>query len=94
MVAMPGKSYSGPSTQLSMEELKAAVNLGKDVNQLAGTIGERNLNHNKGLQDTAQYIKPASLNRKTLSAARSSLSWSKTSGSPERLTAWLGGDCE
>jgi hypothetical protein len=59
MVVMPGKSYSGPPAQLSIEELKAAVNLHKDVNELAGAIGERNLEHYKGLQDAAQYIEDA-----------------------------------
>ena len=56
MVAMPGKSYSGSPPQFSLEELKAAVNLHKDVNYLAGTIGERNLDRYKNLQDASQYI--------------------------------------
>jgi Zn-dependent M28 family amino/carboxypeptidase len=56
MVAMPGKSYSGPPVPASLDELQSAVNLRKDVTYLAGTIGERNLYRYKGLQDAAQYI--------------------------------------
>ena len=56
MILMPGKSFSGPTPQFSLDELKAAVNLRKDVNYIAGTIGERNMDHYKGLQDAAQYI--------------------------------------
>jgi Peptidase family M28 len=56
MITMPGKSYSGPALQPSLEELKAAVNLRKDVIHLAGTIGERNLDRYRNLQDAAQYI--------------------------------------
>jgi hypothetical protein len=56
MIAMPGRSYSGPSRPASPEELQTAANLRRDVTYLAGTIGERNLDRYHALEDSARYI--------------------------------------
>ncbi len=56
MIVMPGRSYSGPAAEPTLDELQAAVNLRKHVTRLAATIGERNLDRYKNLQSAAQYI--------------------------------------
>ena len=56
MIAMPGKSYSRPAIQPSLEELQTAVSLPKDVTYPAGAFGERNLDRYNNLQAAAQYI--------------------------------------
>jgi len=56
MIAMPGKSYSGPVALSSAEELTVAQHLRQDLTYLAGTIGERNLDHYENLQSAAQYV--------------------------------------
>jgi len=56
MIAMPGKSYSGPKPEPTLDELQTAVNLRKHVTRLAATIGERNLDRYKNLQAAAAYI--------------------------------------
>jgi hypothetical protein len=42
-VTMPGESYRGPLTELSEEEAVVAEDLRRDVEMLAGRIGQRNL---------------------------------------------------
>ena len=56
MIAMPGKSYSGPAAEPTLDELQTAVTLRKHVTRLATTIGERNLDRYKNLQAAADYI--------------------------------------
>ena len=56
MIVMPGRSYSRPAAEPTLDELQTAVNLRKRVTRLAATIGERNLDHYKNLQSAAQYI--------------------------------------
>jgi hypothetical protein len=56
MIAMPGRSYFGQPIQPSLEELRVAVDLHKDVVYLAGAIGERNLDRYNALQNAARYI--------------------------------------
>jgi len=56
MIVMPGKSYSGPAAEPTLDELQSAVNLRKHVTRLATTIGERNLDRYKNLQDATEYI--------------------------------------
>jgi len=56
MIVMPGKSYSGPAAEPTLDELQSAVNLRKHVTRLATTIGERNLDRYKNLQAAAEYI--------------------------------------
>ncbi len=56
MIVMPGKSYSGPAPEPTLDELQSAVNLRKHVTRLAATIGERNLDRYKNLQAAAEYI--------------------------------------
>ena len=56
MIAMPGRSYFGQPIQPSLEELRVAVDLHKDVVYLEGAIGERNLDRYNALQNAARYI--------------------------------------
>ena len=53
---MPGRSYFGQPIQPSLEELRVAVDLHKDVVYLEGAIGERNLDRYNALQNAARYI--------------------------------------
>jgi hypothetical protein len=43
MIQMPGKSFTGPLPPLSEEEVVLAGALRRDVETLAGEIGERNV---------------------------------------------------
>jgi len=56
MVAMPGRTYSGPTTEPTTDELQSAVNLRKHVTFLAAKIGERNLDRYENLQAAATYV--------------------------------------
>lgn len=56
MMGMPEKSYPGPFASLSPEELQVAANLRADTADLAGSIGERNLDRYKNLNSAAQYV--------------------------------------
>lgn len=56
MMWMPGKSYRGP-TPTFIPELSALRDaLRRDVEELAGSIGERNLAHPGGLDRAADYL--------------------------------------
>ena len=54
-VRMPGKNISSAAA-LSPDEVKLRKELRADVEMLAGTIGERNLNHYPQLQAAAEFI--------------------------------------
>ena len=56
MTSMPGRSYAGPLSSLSIEETEIKANLTRHVAYVAGEIGERNVIAYAPLQKTAQYI--------------------------------------
>lgn len=56
MIEMPGQSYQGPLEPLPAAELSLRDELRKDVEHLAVTIGERNLEHYDKLCDAAKFI--------------------------------------
>lgn len=56
MIEMPGQSYQGPLAPLPAEELSLRDELRKDVEHLAVTIGERNLDRYGALQEAAKFI--------------------------------------
>lgn len=56
MVRMPGNSRSSPASALTPEELALRAELAGDVQMLAGTIGERNIEHYAGLKAAAEFI--------------------------------------
>jgi len=56
MMAMPGKTFSGPLAPLSPEEFQTAANLRADTMYLSDAIGERNLDRYKNLNSAAKYI--------------------------------------
>lgn len=56
MIEMPGQSYQGPLEPLPPAELSLRDELRKDVEHLAVTIGERNLEHYDKLCDAAKFI--------------------------------------
>jgi hypothetical protein len=56
MTAMPGKSFSGAFTPLTVEEIQIKTNLTRHISYLADDIGERNVIAYEPLQKTAQYI--------------------------------------
>ena len=56
MVSMPGQSYIGAPPQLSQSEQEIEHNLRRHINQIAGEIGERNVNTPEALEATLQYI--------------------------------------
>jgi hypothetical protein len=56
MIAMPGKSFSGALTPLTVEEIQIKTNLTRHVYYLSQEIGERNVIAYEPLQKTAQYI--------------------------------------
>jgi Zn-dependent M28 family amino/carboxypeptidase len=59
MIKMPGKSYSGPLTPLSDEQLALRAELRRNIHALASDIGEKNVwNHHK-LTAAADYIESA-----------------------------------
>lgn len=57
MIAMPGKSYSGPFLPLTVEEQAYKQKLDQHIHFLADKIGPRHLQRHKALHDTALYIK-------------------------------------
>lgn len=59
MIMMPGRTYSGPFTQLRQHELEVRDNLREHVFTLAGDIGERNLWRYEALEQAARYIQSA-----------------------------------
>lgn len=54
--AMPLRSYSGPLKPLTPGEKKIRDDLNRYVTELAGTIGERNLQHQEALDAAADYL--------------------------------------
>ena len=57
MVKMPGRSYAGPLPSLTDAEVSVREELVRDVNKLAGEIGERNILHYQNLTAAADFIK-------------------------------------
>lgn len=55
-VRMPGTSHQGALPAASDDDVSVAVALGKDVEALAGTIGERNYLHKDALERAAVYV--------------------------------------
>lgn len=56
MMRMPGQSAMPPLPALSAEEEAARVRLARDVQELAGTIGERNTRRPQALEQAAAYV--------------------------------------
>ncbi|MBI3011304.1 MAG: M28 family peptidase [Candidatus Omnitrophica bacterium] len=56
MMWMPGKSYRGPIPALTSAESALRDALRRDVGELAGTIGERNLSQYHNLRRAAAFI--------------------------------------
>src|SRR5262247_1107697 len=56
MISMPGRSWSGPLQPLSGEEQAVAGSLRRDVEMLAGTLGNRNLYAPTKFAQAADYI--------------------------------------
>jgi hypothetical protein len=56
-VEMPGKSYAGPLDPLDPYQARLRDNLKAHVEMLAGTIGERNMQHLDALNKAADYIR-------------------------------------
>jgi hypothetical protein len=55
-VSMPGESHRGPLPELSEEEAVVAEHLRRDVEMLAGRIGQRNLWHYERLVRAAEWL--------------------------------------
>ncbi|MHC4637479.1 MAG: M28 family peptidase [Planctomycetota bacterium] len=56
MIKMPGKSYTGPLPPLTDAQISLRSELVRDVEKLAGEIGERNLLQYKNLTAAADFI--------------------------------------
>lgn len=56
MIRMPGGSYAGPFEPLSEPERALATALRRDVEALAGTIGDRSLPNHAGLVAAADHV--------------------------------------
>jgi hypothetical protein len=56
MFGMPGKSYRGPLRPLTESEARLRDALRRDVETLAGSIGERNLSRYSNLVATADFL--------------------------------------
>lgn len=56
MIRMPGKSFAGPFEPLSESERAVEAALRRDVEMLAGTIGDRSIGNPKGLAAAADHI--------------------------------------
>jgi hypothetical protein len=55
-IRMPGTSYSGAFAPLSDEERILGMELSRDVEELAGSIGDRSMPHPAGLSGAADFI--------------------------------------
>ena len=53
---MPGTSYQGPLAPLTSTELALRASLRRHVEELAGRIGERNMDRRNALQAAARYV--------------------------------------
>ncbi len=56
MIRMPGRSFRGPPPALTADEIALRDELARDVEKLAGEIGERNEAHYPQLQAAADFI--------------------------------------
>src|SRR6266852_1716679 len=56
MLQMPGKNRSGAAAPLTQREVVLRDSLRRDVQKLAGEIGERNLIRYKALTTAANYL--------------------------------------
>ncbi|MHC4470699.1 MAG: M28 family peptidase [Planctomycetota bacterium] len=56
MIRMPGKSWSGPLPPLTEREAALAAELRRDVERLAGEIGERNVFRRRALAVAARFL--------------------------------------
>jgi len=56
MIHMPGTSERGPSPPLALKEVVLRDALRRDVETLAGEIGERNLTRYEGLRAAAEFL--------------------------------------
>jgi Zn-dependent M28 family amino/carboxypeptidase len=56
MIRMPGKSYRGPMPPLTARETELRDALRRDVEKLAGEIGERNVGHYRSLAAAADFL--------------------------------------
>jgi hypothetical protein len=56
MLSLPGKSHSGPLPPATDSERALALELRRDVEKLAGEIGERNVRHPRELAAAADFI--------------------------------------
>jgi Zn-dependent M28 family amino/carboxypeptidase len=56
MLSMPGKSHRGPLAPLTPAESALAVTLRRDIHELAGKIGERNVVKHAELKQAADYV--------------------------------------
>jgi hypothetical protein len=56
MIRMPGESYSGPLPPLTGSQRALADELQRDVQKIAGDIGQRNIFHPAGYRAAADYI--------------------------------------
>jgi Zn-dependent M28 family amino/carboxypeptidase len=57
MIRMPGASHRGPLSPLTGEERALVAPLRRDVEMLAGRIGERNLEHPEALAAAARFLR-------------------------------------
>jgi len=55
-IRMPGKSYTGPLQPLTAQEIDLRDALRRDVEKLAGEIGERNVWHYRSLAAAADFL--------------------------------------
>jgi hypothetical protein len=56
VIDMPGKSFRGPLPELTVEQQRVRDRLQTDLEQLAGTIGERNLIHSESYARATQFL--------------------------------------
>src|SRR5258706_12994141 len=56
MLRMPGTNHSGAAEPLTQREVVLRDSLRRDVEKLAGEIGERNLIHYEALTAAANYL--------------------------------------
>jgi len=66
---MPGKSYQGPLPPLTPQEMDLRDELRRDVEKLAGEIGERNIPQYQALADAADFLE-ASLTKSAYDVRR------------------------
>jgi len=56
MISMPGSSYRGTLPPITQEQSASSRRMAAEIQELAGTIGERNLDTPKALEAAARYI--------------------------------------